>query len=93
MNTLKNRYGQGMLESVIALVVVLLFFGGIFRIWSWANNQIVNRQLRYNMTRQPAGFASDNYQLNAPSHPWPVYRPQNLEESNVIIDAPQNQVR
>lgn len=89
MKIIRAKRGQGMLESVIVFVVVLLFFGGIFRIWSWANNQIVNRQLRYNITRQPAGFASDNYQLNAPSHPWPVYRPQNLEESNVIIDAPE----
>lgn len=85
---------QGTLETVISFIIIILFLGGIIKIWFWANNQIVQRQVRYNDTRVGAGHSSDTYKLNDPNptqgppHPWPVYTPESLTEEEVLLDSP-----
>ena len=69
---------QSTLETAIAFVVIILFFGGIVRIWLWSNNQIVQRQLHYNATRVRAGTSSDTYKL---SDYWPVHKPESLMDN------------
>lgn len=77
---LKNK-GQSSLESAIVFVLVVLFLGGITKIWLWANRQIVERQIRYNNSRVIAGTSKDDYTLQ-----WPVYQPPSLNEDDVLID-------
>lgn len=71
--------GQSTLEVAITFIVVVLLVGGIIKIWFWANNQIVERQLSYNATRVTAGTSSDTYKLQ-----WPVYAPPDLKENEVL---------
>lgn len=78
---IRKRRGQGTLETVIAFIMIILFLGGIIKIWFWANNQIVKRQLRYNATRVAAGTSSDAYKLY-----WPVYTPDELTEDDVLLE-------
>ena len=84
-----NKKGQGMLETVFAVIFGILLLGGIIGLWLWGNTQIVKRQERYNATRLPAGVASDDYTLNAENHPWPVYTPTSIEQNKVILNGPQ----
>ncbi len=73
---------QSTLETVVVFIVIILFLGGIIKMWLWSNNQIVERQLRYNATRVAAGQSSDTYQLD--DH-WPVYTPKGLSEKDVLL--------
>lgn len=82
MKRIFNKRGQSSLEVAITLIMVVILIGGIIKIWFWSNNQIVERQLRYNETRVAAGTASDTYELN-----WPVYRAPELEENEVLLDS------
>lgn len=75
------KKGQSTLETALVFIMVILLVGGIVNIWFWANNQIVQRQLRYNATRVSAGTATDTYKLN-----WPVYSPEELKENEVLLD-------
>lgn len=87
MRYLKHRKGQGLLETAITIVLMVLLLGGIINIWLWANKQIVLRQRKYNATRVIAGQAVDNYELRwAPTHP--VYIPEELAEDKVLLKAP-----
>lgn len=74
--------GQSTLESAVVFVLIILFFGGITKIWMWSNRQIVERQQRYNESRVIAGASSDTYKLQ-----WPVYEPPDLKEEDVLIDT------
>jgi len=78
---LTNRHnkGQSLLEATFALVILLLLLGGIIRIWLWENNQIVERQVRYNQTRVQAGSDADNYQLV-----WPVHTPSSIGDETLV---------
>jgi hypothetical protein len=80
LKRIKNTRGQAILETAIVFFITILFFGAIFNIWLWANNQIVRRQVRFNATRIQAGTSSDNYQLV-----WPVYAPDNITEDDVLL--------
>lgn len=75
--------GQSTIETALVVIAVVLLVGGIVNIWFWANNQIVERQLRYNATRVSAGTAKDpgEYVLQ-----WPVYSPPELKEDEVLLD-------
>lgn len=77
---MKEEKGQSTLEVALTVIVVVILIGGIIKIWFWANNQIVERQLRYNATRVAAGTAVDTYKLN-----WPVYAPGELKEGEVLL--------
>lgn len=79
----KKLKGQCTLETAIVFILIILFLGGITKIWLWANNQIVQRQLRYNASRVTAGTSTDTYTLQ-----WPVYTPPNLTEDEVILNNP-----
>jgi len=81
---IKEKKAQGMLETVITVVLIILFLGGILNIWLWINTEMVKRQTRYNTSRVIAGTSSDTYTLQ-----WPVYHMQELEEDKVLLDAPQ----
>jgi hypothetical protein len=74
------KKGQSTLEMALAFIVIVLLVGGIVKIWLWSNQQIVERQLRYNATRVQAGTGSDSYQTV-----WPVYKPGELKEGEVLI--------
>lgn len=74
--------GQSTLETAVVFIIIILFLGGITKIWLWANNQIVQRQLRYNAGRVAAGTSSDTYTLQ-----WPVYTPPALTEEEVLLDT------
>lgn len=93
INKFRDTKAQGMLEAAIALIIIILFLGGIIKIWFWANNQIVQRQVRYNETRVAAGTSTDEYKLNDPNptygspHPWPVYTPDSLTEEEVLLES------
>lgn len=76
----QNKSGQSILEIALILIMIFLVVGGIIKIWFWQNNQIVERQLKYNETRVSAGTATDSYQLN-----WPVYKPPELKENEVLL--------
>jgi len=71
--------GQSMLEVAFIFILIFLLLGGIMKIWFWANNQIVYRQIDYNAKRILAGTASDDYTLQ-----WPVEPPAPLSEEEVI---------
>lgn len=79
-NRILNKKGQGILEATFAIIITLVLLGGIINIWTWANNQIVKRQVRYNQTRVTAGTATDDYKLQ-----WPVYHPEELDENKVLL--------
>ena len=83
MGHLKQKKGQGLLETAITIVLMVLLLGGIINIWLWATKQVVLRQRRYNATRVIAGTAADNYVLR-----YPVYAPPALREDKVLLDAP-----
>lgn len=74
--------GQSTLETALVFVLIVLFLGGITKIWLWANNQIVERQVRYNNSRVAAGTSADNYTLQ-----WPVYQPPALTEEEVLLEG------
>lgn len=79
---IRNKKGQGMIETSLAMVIVLLLFGGMFKIWMWGNRQIVERQVRYNATRITAGTSADNYKsVWGPE----VYTPPELTEDDVLL--------
>ena len=78
---MKSRTGQSTLEVALTVIIIVILIGGIVKIWFWSNNQIVERQLRYNATRVAAGTAVDTYKLK-----WPVYTPSELKESDVLLD-------
>jgi uncharacterized protein (UPF0333 family) len=80
-NKVLKQKGQASLETAIAFVMVILLLAGIIKMWFWANNQIVQRQVRYNASRVAAGTAGDNYTLQ-----WPVYQPPSLTEEEVLLD-------
>ena len=63
--TLKR--GQSLLETLFTFVVLILLFGGIFKIWIWGNKQIVDRQVSYNRGRVAAGTSNEDYQLVKPA--------------------------
>lgn len=72
------------METTIAIVIVVLLFGGIINIWLWSNAQIVRRQRSYNASRITAGTLLENaadYSLQ-----WPVYKPPELSEEKVLLD-------
>jgi len=75
-----NRRGQSTLETAIAFIIIVILFGGILKIWFWANNQIIDRQLRFNDSRVAAGTSTDTYTLQ-----WPVYTPPSLSEDDVLV--------
>ena len=85
---LQQEKGQSILETALSFFVIFLFLGGIVNIWLWVNKQIVERQMYYNASRQYAGFAIDDYQLNDAhnKHPWPVYLPPNITEDKVLLE-------
>jgi hypothetical protein len=83
-NRLRNRRGQSALEAMVTFVVTILLLWGIIKIWFWANNQIVERQLKYNDTRVAAGTSLDSYKLV-----WPVYKPPELTQEEVIMERKQ----
>lgn len=76
------KKGQASLEASVAFVVAILLLATIVKIWFWANNQIVERQIKFNETRVAAGTSSDWYKLDDKEygHPWPVYTPPALTE-------------
>lgn len=80
MKPLNNKSGQSTLEVALSFVLIVLLIGGIVKIWLWSNQQIVERQLRYNQTRVQAGTGSDTYQAA-----WPVYTPSELKENEVLL--------
>lgn len=75
---------QVMLETVIAFVLLVVFFLGIISIWVWGNAQLVGRQQKYDKMRINAGkwgeVAQDPTQYN--------YKYKPLEEKYVISDDP-----
>ena len=75
-----SKKGQGILELAMTLVAITVLLGGVIKIWLWSNNQIVERQMRYNESRIAAGFASDSYTMA-----WPVYTPPPLGENDVLL--------
>ena len=80
-NILLNKRGQGTLEFSLTMIITIVLLYSIVKIWFWANNQIVNRQLEYNDSRVIAGTALDNYNLV-----WPVYKTPELKEEDVILE-------
>lgn len=74
-----NLQGQILLETSLAIIIVVLLLAGILNIWLWGNKQIVERQGRYNATRVVAGTSTDSYMLQ-----WPVYKPGELTEDMVL---------
>lgn len=94
-SAMKNK-GQGLLESVVALVCTTLLIGGILQFWLWSNAQLVKRQLFYNKTRVEAGTAGIETVTYAPQ--WPAgllggeslaHRDDPLEEYTVYDPFPQ----
>lgn len=81
-NQILKKKAQSTLETVIVFITIILFLGGIIKIWFWANKQIVQRQVRYNASRVAAGTSSDTYKL---SDYWPVYTPDSLTEEEVLL--------
>ena len=72
------KKGQASLETSLAIVALIILLGGMVKIWFWANNQIVERQISFNAGRVSAGTSSDTYSLKA--H-WPLdYTPPALTE-------------
>jgi len=63
----------------MAFVAVIILLAVITKIWFWANNQIVERQIRFNNSRVSAGTASDAYKLE---RHWPVYAPPKLTDKD-----------
>lgn len=80
-NRILKIKGQVTLEISLIFIIIVLLLGGILKIWLWANNQIVERQLKFNASRVSAGTAVDTYQLQ-----WPVYLPAGLGEDAVLLD-------
>lgn len=78
-----NKKGQSTLETAVIFVTVILLLAGITQMWFWANNQIVQRQLRYNAGRVSAGNSTDTYTF---ADHWPVYTPPSLTEEEVLLD-------
>jgi len=60
---LKSKTGQSLLETLSTFIVIILLFGGIFKIWLWGNKQIVARQVSYNAGRIAAGTSNIDYEL------------------------------
>ena len=58
---IRNKKGQGALETAAVFVIIFLLIGGILNIWFWANNQITSRQVSYNNSRVLAGTGTNNY--------------------------------
>jgi hypothetical protein len=83
MNQAMNTRGQGMIESIVAIVVAVILLFGLINIWIWGNTQIVRRQMRYGESRVAAGTSSDTYQLQ-----WPMNSSTNLTEEEVIPNSP-----
>ena len=79
-NKVLNKNGQSTLETTVVFATVILLLAGIIKMWLWSNNQIVERQKRYNASRVAAGTATDNYNLQ-----WPVYQPPSLTEEDVLV--------
>jgi hypothetical protein len=78
---LRCKKGQSTLELAVVFISMILLMGGMIKIWFWSNNQIVERQLRYNATRVAAGQP-----LGTGYTPvWPVYTPANLQVKDVIL--------
>ena len=73
---MKNIVSQVILELVVVLVAVTLFFVGIIRIWVWSNSTIVHRVPAYNNTRIAAGSTNPGF--------WKVYSPKELTEGWVF---------
>lgn len=80
-NRVLKEKAQSTLETAVTLAMVVLLLMGMSRMWFWANNQIVQRQLRYNASRVAAGTSADNYTLQ-----WPVYQPAALTEEEVLLE-------
>lgn len=77
---LKNKKAQAILETTSSLVIMVILLAGILQLWLWANNQLVQRQRAYSLSRVQAGTATtDTYTLV-----WPVYTPEPLTEERVL---------
>ena len=79
---MKNVASQVILELVVALMGVILFFVGITRIWVWSNSKIVGRLPAYNNTRLAAGSSNPGFWGNS-KNPG-VYTPKQLTENWVF---------
>jgi len=75
-----SRKGQSTLETAVIFVVVILLLAGITKMWLWANNQIVQRQLSYNDSRVQAGTGLNDYKRVG----W-NYVPPPLREEEVLL--------
>lgn len=80
---LNAQKGQSVLETVVAFVLVFLLVGAITKVWLWGNNQLIERQRNYNLTRIPAGQSTDFYYVPG-TQLWPVYTPEHLNEADVF---------
>jgi len=79
----KQMKAQSTLETAVIFVAAVLLLGGITRIWLWANNQIVQRQISYNDSRIAAGTSSMDYKL---SDHWPLaYTPESIGDMQPFI--------
>lgn len=85
-NKIRQRKAQLMLETVISFALIFFLVGGIVKIWLWANNQIVKREIQYNATRVAAGTGADAYRMI-----WPVYKPDSLREGEVLPSISREQ--
>jgi flagellin-like protein len=72
-----GKKGQSAIETSLAFVAVVILLAGMVKIWFWANNQIVERQIYFNNSRVFAGKGTDTYKLE---DNWPVYTPPALNE-------------
>ncbi|MDD2752589.1 MAG: hypothetical protein PHN59_05615 [Candidatus Omnitrophica bacterium] len=80
--SLSLKHGQSLLETLSTFIVIILLFGGIFKIWLWGNKQIVNRQLSYNRGRIAAGTSNVDYQLVKPG------AAEALNDANTFVQIP-----
>ena len=80
--SLTAKTGQSLLETLATFIVIILLFGGIFKIWLWGNKQIVERQLSYNRGRIAAGTSNIDYELVKPG------AADALNDANTFVQLP-----
>ena len=68
--------GQSAIEFTIAVVVLLLLFGGTFNLWLWFNRSLVWRQRGYDDTR--AWWVNENTGVGDDPGRLDYYHPEPL---------------
>jgi len=72
--------GQGTLELTAVLIAIILLVGGIMQFWFWSNNQVIRRQINYNVGRTGAGkspLISLVYEMK-----WPLAQDEPVTEDS-----------